>query len=271
MPTSPLHSCTNCWWNGLQGDSIGPSLGYCAEHRKVLRRSDETTCALQLRKDLMLDSALAATVRHQAFYKRRDGVQLLQTREPVENGAYLSHDASSLRDDRVGVACAEYGEYGSTIESLAQLRSLGTYRAEMAMLSLGRAYTYRCYTRFGSWTSGIHLVWWTRQKLESDPNPTPGSVDWRYQAATSLDRQIELATWWLLMLRLVFISDVAAHARQRDAFENLASLPEVAARETDGLSVKKLQRWIRTRGLDLINTYLPESRYKEIARELHRV
>ena len=55
-----------------------------------------------------------------------------------------------------------YTPHFAPCEQNLQLRAQGTFRAELAMLSLGRAYVNRCGARGGRWISGLHLLWWTR-------------------------------------------------------------------------------------------------------------
>lgn len=271
MRASQQLSCSNCWFNGLQHGSMGLSTGYCVEHRVVLRRADETTCGRHLRKDLMIASARSQQETHRLSFGRVDGVQLLRTADPVDNGMYLERDTSFLRQDRVGDAVADYGELGSTIESLAILRGLRTLRGDLALLSLGRSYTNRCVSRGGRWTSGIHLLWWAQQRLQEQPVPKVEPEDLRYATATKLERQVDLAQWSMLMLRLVFISDVGSHAAtQGDEVGQLADLAERAALESQTLSARTLARWVKNKGIAAINAALPERRYNELAVELHR-
>ncbi len=277
MHGSHLHSCANCWFNGLQSGSVGLSLGYCTEHGVVLRQPDETTCGRQVRLDLPLASARVERTHHRRRYAVTDAVVRLVDGEAVVNGAYVAEDTSALRTDPVGAAVADYREYGTTIESLAQLRAQATCRAEFAMLSLGRAYVDRCVSRGGRWTSGLHLLWWTRQRLADDPQPVLAAADLRYQTAANLDRQLDLCRWWLLMLRLVFISDVATHAvtgngtgPSPDGLAELCDLAEQAAAETEIPTLRKLSAWVRRTGLPTIDRCLPESRYRELAAQLHR-
>jgi hypothetical protein len=269
--TRQLLSCSNCWYNPLQSGSLGLSVGYCVEHRVVLRRADETTCSRQVRKDLLLDSALAGNVAHRQHYTADAGPQLLAAGNGRVNGHYAEPDATLLRGEQVGAAVADYGEYGTKIESLAQLRALPGARAELALTSLARGYTRRCCDRGGRWTSGVHLLWWTRLRLEQAPKPAIDVRDLRYQLPIRLDRQVELAVWWLMMLRLVLVSDIGAHARDEGhPVADLADLAERAAADTEIPSVSKLSQWIRRVGLPAIDEALPEPRYRELASELHR-
>jgi hypothetical protein len=271
MHGQQLSSCANCWFNGLQSGSVGLSVGYCTQHRVVLRQPDETTCALQLRQDLLIDGALQQSRLHRAAYQREDGVQRLADLAPAANGDYVDPDTSFIRHDRVAAVVADYGEYGTKIESLAQLCALRSFRAELAMLCLGRGYVHRCVSRDGSWTSGIHLLWWTRQRLSEDLRPELQPADLRYQMAVSLDRQIDLARWWLLMLRLVFISDLGTYADGNGGPEGeLAGLAEQAAADTGIPALAKLASWTQRVGIPAIDRCFPEQRYRQLALELHR-
>ena len=270
MKPEILASCANCWFNGLQHGSVGLNVGYCTEHRVVLRRPEETTCARHMRKDLLLKSSEAFNFQHRRIYIVDDGVQRLSDRERVTNGEYLSKNVNILRSDAVGDAVADYGEYDTKIESLAQLRNQATLRSEFAMLNLGRAYTRRCVQRQGSWTSGVHILWWTRRQLASDTPPVKIG-DLRYSAAASLERQQELAQWSLLMFRIVFISDIGAHAASRnDEFGKLESMAEVAAEDTETPNLRKLQKWIRTKGLEWFDSVMPEPKYRLLVSTLIR-
>jgi len=265
-----LASCANCWFNGLQHGSVGLIVGYCTEHRVVLRRPEETTCARHMRKDLLLKSSEAFNFQHKRIYLVEDGVQRLADRERVSNGEYLSKEVDVLRSDAVGDSVVDYGEYDTKIESLAQLRNQATLRSEFAMLSLARAYTRRCVQRQGSWTSGVHILWWTRRQLASD-TPLVKIGDLRYSAAASLERQQELAQWSLLMFRIVFISDIGAHAASKnDEFGGLESMAEVAAEDTETPNLRKLQKWIRTKGLQWFDEVMPEPKYRAIVGTLIR-
>lgn len=264
MRQAALASCSNCWFNGLQHGPVGLNVGYCTEHRVVLRRSDETTCTRHLRKDLLLKSSEAFNFKHRQVYVE-DGVVRLVDAKRVTNGAFVSDEVAILRTDPVGDTVADYGEFDTKIESLSQLRAQATLRSEFAMLNLARAYTRRCVQRNGSWTSGLHILWWTRRRL-TDEMPMVSIADLRYSAAASLKRQQELASWSLLMFRLVFISDIAAHAAlRRDALAELESMAEVAAQETEVPSLRKLQSWVRGKGLDWFDRVLPQSRYQALA------
>lgn len=269
MHPQVLASCANCWYNALQQGAVGLSMGFCTEHRVVLLRAEETTCARHLRKDLLLDSALAFSQRHQQSFTCTQQVQKLADQEPVATSDYIEASAAYIRHDKVAEAVADYGEYGTKIESLAQLRALGTFRAELAMLTLGRAYSRRCIQRGGQWTSGLHLLWWTKRRLQETAVPAPEPNDFRYQTAGSLERQVDLASWSLLMSRLVFLSDIGAYAAaNNDPVAKLREIAERAAAETEIPGKKRLSRWIKKVGLPIIEDVLSESRYREIASTL---
>lgn len=271
MRPQVLASCANCWHNALQHGSVGLSMGFCTEHGVVLRRPEETTCAQHMRKDLLLRSAQAFSDRHQTYFSSRDQVQKLADQTIVTNSEFVDPSAAFIRHDQVGEAIADYGEYGTKIESLARLCTLRTFRSELAMLSLGRAYTQRCITRGGRWTSGLHLLWWTKRRLQEPGLPEPAPSDFRYPTAGSLERQVDLASWSLLMSRLVFISDVGTYAvAAGDPVAKLQGIAEQAAAETEIPGKKRLWRWVKKVGLAMIDEVIPEGRYRQISTELRQ-
>ncbi|WP_201216729.1 hypothetical protein [Halochromatium roseum] len=216
-----------------------------------------------------MESAQAFSERHQQVYTCSHQVQKLSDQEPVLASDYIEASATFIRHDRVGEAVADYGEYGTKIESLAQLRALGSFRAELAMLTLGRAYSRRCIQRGGHWTSGLHLLWWTKRRLQERQPPEPEPSDFRYQTAGSLERQVELASWSLMMSRLVFLSDLGAYAlAEGDPVAGLHGIAEQAAAETEIPGKKRLLRWIKKVGLPMIEEVISECRYREIASAL---
>jgi hypothetical protein len=224
-----------------------------------------------MRKDLLLQSAEAFNFKHRQRYAIENGVQRLADPIGEVGGEYVSADINFIRTDLVGDAVADYGEYDTKIESLAQLKTQGSIRSEFAMLSLARAYTRRCVQREGAWTSGIHILWWTRRQLAAASIPEVVVNDLRYATTGSLERQHEIAKWTLLMFRIVFISDIGSHAALRqDQVGALASMAESAAEETQTPSLRKLLKWVKQKGLPLIDDVLPEARYRQISGMLIR-
>lgn len=264
-----LYACQNCWFNGLQYGDIGTAHGYCVRHRKILNMPDRTTCGLHLRKDLTLGRAEETAKVHEKHYAG-DVVSRI-----AENKAYDSDvssepdDLSLLKEDAVADAVTDYGEIGSTIESLAQLKVMPGARAELAMLSLGRSYVNNCVARNGgTWKSGLHLYWWSRRRLTDIPEIR--LADLRNAGATPLARQSELSAWSLIMLRLTFIEDMTIYAeRQGDPFGKVSSLTEQAALALDSFNLRKLIKWLKAVAGPQLDKQLPRDRYYTLAKELH--
>lgn len=263
-------SCVNCAFNALQYDNVGTPVGYCAEHRRVLNTPSLITCGRLLRKDLMLRSAEREQALHEHVFTPA-GISALATRKLV-NGAHTSTapaDLAALHHDPVSAAVTQYGQLGSKIESLAQLSAMPGARAEIALTSLGRTYVRRCLQRGGAWTSGLHMFWWVKERIAEEPDIQVR--DLRESRALSLSRQLDLARWSVVMLRLTFLSDIAEHAAStRDTVRKARHLPEQAALATQDLSFHKLLRWVRTDGRKLLDEALPQRAYDRWSEKLHR-
>ncbi len=262
-----LISCSNCVFNPLQYGSLGLTLGYCSEFKCVLRQADSTTCGRLFRKDLPLASAEAANVNHRIYFDS-ERIQNTRTRLAMDGlPEFVEPDDSILQADAVGEVVTEYGALGTKIESIAQLRRIEGARAELGMLSLGRSYVRRCVSRDGAWTSGLHILWWTRMRLADEPSVSVS--DFRLQNNATLDKQRELAIWSLVMLRLTYISDIGVHAGRHDkAIGELASFVDDAAEESS-TSLRKLMRWVRRAGIQRFDKALSKERYVELAQTLH--
>lgn len=197
-------------------------------------------------------------------------VRLTRKKEPA-NGGYTSDslaDLARLDGDPVALAAREYGKLESKIASISQLRFLPGIRPELAMMSLGRAYVNRCVQNNGPWTSGVHLIWWTRGRLQEVPDVKVD--DLRVEMPVPLSRQVELARWSIMMMRLILISDVASYAKKTERIARLASFAEQAAEGTGELSPRRLLGWIKRKGEGLFDDALPQAKYEEIATNLHR-
>ncbi len=277
-----LHSCANCWHNGLQYDSVGLRVGYCTRHEVVLRQADHSTCGQQRRKDLLQISAKRASARQCETFQAYEVVRIDGELLNGSSSAYLSKNRSLLTDP-IAATVAEYRTQ-HRIATFAQLRKTAGGRAELALVSLGRAYIDNCMAVDHKWTSGVHLLWWVRERCVREPEPIlQYDQDIRYELPVSIERQMALAKWSLLMLRLIFLSDMGRHAASSPQPEDsslliretgqtvrqLETLADDAAEATD-TDLALLQGWMRDVGMKRIDTALPQSSYEAIQRELHK-
>jgi len=261
-----LASCSNCCFNGLQYGAIGLSVGYCTEHNVVLRRSDETTCGRQFRKDLPAPSAEGCQIAHARQFDRDRIVSIRTAADVRAEREFVDPDESLLFTDDVGKAMAEYGLEPTKITSLASLRRLPGVRPEIAWVSQGRVYVRRCITRRGAWTSGLHMLWWLKERLDSDPVVTVADV--RLQTRAPMPRQDELMKWSIVMLRLTLIGDIGAQARwSGEPIGEAADFPEEAAAAAS-TSYRRLRTWVTGRALPTLDRVLPWSRYRQLHSEL---
>ncbi len=272
-----LLSCANCWYNPLQYDLIGDEVGYCVEHRKVLRRPDESTCGRLLRKDLGWSRSLAVNQRHRQEFSDAEVVPLraaTRRRLPV----LAEDDAGPLNGDVVREHVVEYGLLGAKIESLARLETVHDPRGEVAFLSLSRGYVNRCVQRDGRWTSGLHLLWWLRRRLMVLPEVDVRHlrrVALREHSEERLSHLLALATWSVTILRLTLLDDIAGHEARdtppgKRILEPLRDVLEAAAAATRDPSPQRLQSWIVRTAVPAFDKALPRQRYQELASQLHR-
>jgi hypothetical protein len=264
-----LQSCQNCWFNGLQYGSLGLPVGYCSRHLQVLNSADDTTCGLQLRKDLSLQRAREVGEIHRRHYPVHEIVSVVG-RKPVNGAASTAaEDIKASRSDPVGAIAFEYGALGSKIESLAMLKNTPGARAEVTLSSLSRGYVANCVARDGPWTSGIHLYWWTRSRLADEPNISASDI--RAVGGIPFSRQVALTAWSIVMLRLTLIDDIAEHAAsQGHGFGRARGLLRRAAQDVQTFHVTTLARWIRSTALPMLDQRLPERAYVKLANDLHK-
>lgn len=262
-----LLSCSNCCFNGLQSETVGLAAGYCVEHRVVLMDSDRTTCPRQLRKDLPLASAEREQSLHRRAYPK-DLVQLVNKSASGVSNGLTEPDASVLSQDSVGNIVVEYPIFEPKIGSLAQLRQLPGIRAELALLSLARSYVRRCHEKKGAWTSGLHLLWWTANRIAQEPDVRTQDLR-MVLPGIPLARQVELAKWSMVMQRFTLIADIGTHAPPPDPVSRLATLAEEAAFANQDLSIVSLLRWAGKQGTAKLRQALPRERYSQLSEHLH--
>ncbi|MGZ8216150.1 hypothetical protein [Methylomagnum sp.] len=237
-------------------------------HKKILNVPDSSTCGLHLRKDLVVGRAKEISEIHKRHYSIEFVGRIVDGKAYDGDVSDNNEDIEVLKKDSVADAVTDYGELGSTIESLAQLKATPGARAELAMLSLGRGYINNCISKNGRWTSGLHLYWWSRRRLTNIPEIKV--EDLRSVGATQLSRQTDMTAWSLIMLRLTFIEDITTYAHQQgDPFGKIPSLTEQAALALNTFSLRNLAKWLKSEAIPQLDRYLPSSRYAELAKELH--
>ena len=260
-----LLSCTNCCFNGLQADGFGAKVGYCVEHQVVLHTAESLTCGRLFRRDLLLPEAETENKHHQGTFSR-DRIVQLRTKIDARSTGHADEDVSVLVENASGKEVADYGRLGTKIESLSRLSMIPGARAELARLSLSRTYVHRCVEQGGRWTSGIHQLSWTIDRLLEPPEV--GFDDLRDDLPVPQTRQRELARWSMVMLRLTFLSDVGYLAPDSDDVAALRDLPEAAASAVDDIDFNALMAWVVKRGWGAALQAFPRARYERLASEL---
>lgn len=269
-----LLSCANCWYNAVQYGDIGLQYGYCIEHHKVLLDSTDTTCGRMRRKDLGLPSADQQAAIHGARYPKD---QIVYIREPSTPATRVisesEHERAALERDQIAKTVLEYASYeqGTRIASIAQLRA-GPARSEVAMLSLSRGYLQTCYIRSRRWMSGLHIYAWVRETLAMPPAVNATDL---LRASTSVQRQLELIEWSIIMLRLSLITDIAHYAQRTDDHPvgELVDLLDEAALHSGRIKPGELLRWIkdgRDGAVRRLDRAMPRQEYERLRASLHQ-
>ena len=262
-------SCINCCHNPLQLGPVGTAFGYCTRHRVVLNHPQLTTCGQLLRKDLLAQSAQREQLAHQTSYPVERVVMVANPQQAAEKKGFVEKPNGQLPADAIIEEVQNYGCLdNSKIGSMAALHRISGARAEVAMLSLSRAYFGNCIAQGGPWTAGVHLLFWTLRRLDEDPSLR--ATDLRGPIAFSLGHTIAVARWTLLAFRLAFVSDVGRAAEESgDRVSKLARLPGQAIRAAPGIEPDRLLAWLGKKKA-VWSSALSANRYAKIREELHR-
>jgi hypothetical protein len=114
----------------------------------------------------------------------------------------------------------------------------------------------------------LHLLWWTRKKLHQEPQLALHDI--RAETALPIDRQIDLAKWSMLMIRLCLLADIGYFAHGSGSrVAGLASIAEDAATHAE-LNWRKLLRWMQREAAARFDRALSEATYRRLSEELHK-
>ena len=100
------------------------------------------------------------------------------------------------------------------------------------------------------------------------------ATDLRGESPVPLARRVDLAKWSLIMMRLLFISDLGEYAGEADyrghgnRIRRLSSLAERAAEATGDLSPRRLLQWVRREAAPQFDEALPADQYERLLTEL---
>jgi len=263
-------SCVNCCHNPLRASIVGLDFGFCTRHRVVLRAQTESTCGQLLRKDLLMESARRLRETHAKRYPTTRVVDLYEPRNSSQNANLIEKPNGQLPSDPVVEETVAYARYarGSKIASLAAMRRIPGIRGEIAMATLGRSYVHNCWEHDRRWTAGVHVLWWTLERLGAEPSE-PQSVELHGLEGLPLSRAVSIAKWTAVALRLYLVSDIGAlAAASKDDVGRLADLADRALGAVEPGDGTALARWLAddrprySRALSL-------KRYETIAAKLH--
>jgi hypothetical protein len=256
-------SCVNCCHNPLQLASIGTAFGHCTRHKVTLLRPHATTCGQLLRKDLLAESAQQEHAIHRKVYKE-DRVSLVTN--PASDASTLTERPNGHGPtDAVIEEVQSYGSVDRKIATMAALHRIPGPRAEVAMLSLSRAYVSNCYRRDRKWKSGVHLLFWTLQRLDHEPEFAPTEL--REPLGFSLAQTNAVAKWTLIVFRLGLIADVAYFAsKSHDPVGRLQKLAVNAASIAPPTEPDKLLHWLTAKKRAWSSPLSPK-RYAELREE----
>lgn len=260
-------SCLNCCHNPLQLGPVGTSFGYCTRHELLLTHPQLTTCGQLLRKDLLAASAERERALHAATYAEDHVALVTAPGVRAEARRFVEAPNGQLLADDVVEEVQQYGTQGSKIATMAALHRIRGARAEVAMLSLSRAYFANCVRGGGAWTAGVHLLFWTLKRLEE--NPALAATDLRGPIGHSLGQTIAVARWLVVTQRLALVSDVARQAaKDNDPVAKLGDLAIGAVKAGQGADPDELLGWLAGKR-PAVRRALSPARYAELRKSLH--
>jgi hypothetical protein len=231
----------------------------------------ESTCGQLLRKDLLADSAESFRASHAKIYPKVRVVDLYEPKNSARNAKLAGPDTEGPQGDAVVEESVAYAHYDreSKIASLAALRRIGGIRGELAVASLGRSYVQNCWRVDRRWTSGLHVLWWTLERLGKPPSE-PEPRDLRDIEGLALTRAVSIAKWTTVALGVYLVSDVGAFAASAgDDVGRLSDLADQALGAVEPGDGDGLARWLGTHA-SRYRRALPPERYDELAAALHR-
>ena len=148
------------------------------------------------------------------------------------------------------------------------MRRIPGIRGEIAMATLGRSYIHNCWEHDRRWTAGLHVLWWTLERLAAEPSE-PQSVELHGLEGLPLSRAVSIAKWTAVALRLYLVSDVGVlAAASKDDVGRLADLADRALGAVEPGDGAALARWL-AEDRPRYSRALPFKRYEAIAAKLH--
>jgi hypothetical protein len=226
-----------------------------------------TTCGQLLRKDLLSESADREQRLHRRSY-RPDRISLVtQPQADAHKAGHIENTNGQTPVDPVIDEVHAYGSLDTKIATMAALHRIPGARAEVAMLSLSRAYVANCFKRDRKWTSGVHLAFWTLSRLDQEPELAP--TDLREPIVLSVAHTNAIAKWTLIVFRLAFVADVAAYASHSgDPIARLEKLAVTAAAAARPTEPDKLIAWLQQKRRSWQGALSP-ARYAKLRDSLH--
>jgi len=258
-------SCSNCCHNPLQLGPVGTAVGYCTRHRLALLAPHQTTCGQLLRKDLLRERALEERTLHRKAFPENK-IRDLHDRAIASDRGLAEAPNGELSTDPVADEVLGYGKLPSKSATLAALRRIAGARAEVAFLSLGRAYFANCVSRGGPWTAGGHLLWWTLERLLEVP--VVGPEDLREPIGAPLRAFLEIGRWRIVAMRLALLADVGNRAGD-DPVGRLPDTLRKAMTVTKPGSATHLLGWLRRNHRQFTHA-MSRSRYEELRGVWHK-
>ena len=221
-----------------------------------------------MRKDLLRASAHEERALHQLHY-RLDRVSLVVAPNvDAEKARFVEKPNGMFERDVVLDEVLSYAQYDTNISTMAALRRVEGMRAEIAMLSLSRGYLANCYDNKGPWFAGLHLAFWTLQRLDADPVFAASEL---HGPMRSVSEAMAVAKWRVLAFRLYLLCDVSDETRAqkgRDPITRFTALADEALSAGSPTRPDKVLaklRSTRTRWMQALS----RDRYTRLRRAVH--
>ncbi len=112
------------------------------------------------------------------------------------------------------------------------------------------------------------MDWWTKSRLSDEPKINIGDI--RNTYGLQLERQVTLASWSVIMLRLTFIDDMVMYAQKdNERLGTVTGLLEQAAEAVTTFNIRRLLQWTKHKAVPALDQQLDWERYIQLSNELY--